>query len=86
MRLMTRVGWGTGDLLLMRWLITAFFLLLLSSFWVVVAIGRALDHVFFPAFRRQEIRRPVFIIAPPRSGTTFLQKLLARNREVFARC
>jgi hypothetical protein len=67
-----------------RWLITAFFLLLLSSFWVVVAIGRALDHVFFPAFRRQEIRRPVFIIAPPRSGTTFLQKLLARNRDVFA--
>ena len=67
-----------------RWLITAFFLLLLTTFWIVVAIGRALDHVFFPGFRRQEIRRPVFIIAPPRSGTTFLQKLLARNREVFA--
>ena len=67
-----------------RWLITAFFLLLLSTFWVVVAVGRAFDHVFFPAFRRQEIRRPVFIIAPPRSGTTFLQKLLARNRDAFA--
>jgi hypothetical protein len=51
---------------------------------MVVAIGRALDHIFFPAFRRQEIRRPVFIIAPPRSGTTFLQKLLAQNREAFA--
>ena len=69
---------------LRRWLIVTFFMLLLSWFWVVVAIGRALDHVFFPAFRRQEIRRPVFIIAPPRSGTTFLQKLLAQNREAFA--
>jgi hypothetical protein len=67
-----------------RWLITSFFLLLLSIFWGVVALGRALDHILFPAFRRQEIRRPVFIIAPPRSGTTFLQKLLARNREIFA--
>ena len=67
-----------------RWVIVAFFMLLLSLFWVVVAIGRALDHVFFPGFKSQAIRKPVFIIAPPRSGTTFLQKLLARNREVFA--
>ncbi|NDD56339.1 MAG: sulfotransferase [Verrucomicrobia bacterium] len=69
---------------LRRWVITTFFMLLLSSFWIVVAIGRALDHLLFPGFRRQEIRRPVFIIAPPRSGTTFLQKMLAQNREVFA--
>lgn len=67
-----------------RWLIVSFFILLLSSFWIVVAVGRFLDNVFFPAFRRQEIRRPVFIIAPPRSGTTFLQKLLAQDREAFA--
>ena len=69
---------------LRRWVITAFFMLLLASFWVVVALGRALDHLLFPGFLRQPIRQPVFIIAPPRSGTTFLQKLLARNREVFA--
>jgi len=67
-----------------RWVIVAVFMLLLSSFWVVVALGRALDHLLFPGFKRQVIRKPVFIIAPPRSGTTFLQKLLARNREVFA--
>lgn len=69
---------------LRRWFIVAFFMLLLSTFWIVVAIGRALDHFLFPGFKRQVIRQPVFIIAPPRSGTTFLQKLLARNREVFA--
>jgi Sulfotransferase family len=69
---------------LRRWVIVACFMLLLASFWVVVAVGRALDHLLFPGFKRQVIRKPVFIIAPPRSGTTFLQKLLARNREVFA--
>jgi len=69
---------------LRRWLIVTFFLSLLTCFWVVVAIGRALDHILYPEFRRQKIRQPVFIIAPPRSGTTFLQKLLAKNRGTFA--
>jgi len=69
---------------LRRWVIVTFFLSLLTLFWIVVAIGRALDHLLYPGFRRQEIRQPVFIIAPPRSGTTFLQKILARNRDVFA--
>ena len=69
---------------LRRWVIVTFFLSLLICFWVVVAIGRALDHILYPEFRRQKIRQPVFIIAPPRSGTTFLQKLLAKNRGTFA--
>jgi hypothetical protein len=69
---------------LRRWLIVTFFLSLLTCFWFVVAIGRALDHILYPEFRRQKIRQPVFIIAPPRSGTTFLQKLLAKNRGTFA--
>ncbi len=67
-----------------RWIVVTFFLLLLSLFWIVVAAGRALDHLLYPGFRRQKIRQPVFVIAPPRSGTTFLQKLLAKNRETFA--
>lgn len=69
---------------LRRWVIVIFFLLLLSAFWVVVMLGRALDHLLYPDFRRQKIVQPVFIIAPPRSGTSFLQKLLAKNRETFA--
>ena len=69
---------------LRRWVIVTFFLLLLLGFWVVVLIGRFLDHILYPGFRRQKIHKPVFIIAPPRSGTTFLQKLLAKNRHTFA--
>ena len=67
-----------------RWIIVTFFLLLLITFWIIVAIGRALDHLLYPGFRQQKIQKPVFIIAPPRSGTTFLQKLLAKNRNTFA--
>ena len=69
---------------LRRWVIVTFFLFLLCCFGVVVVIGRFLDHILYPGFRRQKIHKPVFIIAPPRSGTTFLQKLLAKNRNTFA--
>lgn len=45
--------------------------------------GLLLDELFFPAYRQIEIRQPVFIIGNPRSGTTFLQRLLARDRHNF---
>jgi hypothetical protein len=46
-------------------------------------IGFTLDEILFRAYRRQEIRRPVFLIGNPRSGTTFLYHLLARDRDTF---
>jgi hypothetical protein len=42
-----------------------------------------LDEIFFPRYRRQEIRDPIFIIGNPRSGTTFLHRLLYKDRETF---
>ncbi len=42
-----------------------------------------LDHVFFPGFRRQPVKEPVFIVAPPRSGTTLTQKLMSLDVERF---
>jgi len=38
-----------------------------------------LDHLLFPAFRRVELQRPVFVLGVPRSGTTFLHRKLARD-------
>lgn len=35
-----------------------------------------LDRVFFPSYRKQPIDRPIFIVGNPRSGTTFLHRLL----------
>jgi len=42
----------------------------------ISATTLGLDHVFFPGHRKQRIDRPIFIIGNPRSGTTFLHRLL----------
>ena len=66
-----------------RWAYVLFFSALYWVMWVIVALGRAMDHVFFPGFRQQKIVEPVFIVAPPRSGTTLLQKLMSLDEERF---
>ena len=41
-----------------------------------------LDELLFPAYRRVTIRRPVFVLGVPRSGTTATQALLARDQSL----
>ncbi len=43
-----------------------------------------LDHLLFPGFRRIQVRQPVFIVGNPRSGSTHLLRVLARDEETFA--
>lgn len=43
---------------------------------VISATTLGLDHVFYSGHRRQVIDRPIFIVGNPRSGTTFLHRLL----------
>ena len=50
---------------------------------VLTWAGFGLDEIFFPAYRHIEIRQPFFIIGNPRSGTTFLHRLLARDEKNF---
>jgi hypothetical protein len=66
-----------------RWAYVLFFTVLFLLMWLLVTIGRALDHLLFPGFKRQPIREPVFIVAPPRSGTTLTQKLMSKDDERF---
>jgi hypothetical protein len=66
-----------------RWAYIWFFTALYWVMWLIVATGRALDHILFPGFRRQPIVQPVFIVAPPRSGTTLTQKLMSMDDERF---
>jgi hypothetical protein len=68
---------------LRRWAYVLFFTGLFLAMWLLVALGRALDHVFFPGFRRQPVTEPLFVVAPPRSGTTLTQKLLALDEKRF---
>ncbi|MDB6110151.1 MAG: hypothetical protein JWR69_1901 [Pedosphaera sp.] len=68
---------------LRRWCYVLFFSGLFLLFLLLVGLGRALDHLLFRPFRRQAVAGPVFIVAPPRSGTTLLQKLLSLDDQRF---
>jgi omega-hydroxy-beta-dihydromenaquinone-9 sulfotransferase len=68
---------------LRRWAYIWFFTALYWVMWLIVAFGRGLDHILFPGFRRQPVTKPVFIVAPPRSGTTLTQKLMSLDDERF---
>jgi len=44
-----------------------------------VAVGMALDPLFFPSLRRTRVDRPIVIVGNPRTGTTFLHRFLDRQ-------
>jgi hypothetical protein len=48
----------------------------LVALGIVVLAGRLLDELLQPGYRRARVERPLFIIATPRSGTTWLHRLL----------
>ena len=43
----------------------------------VIAVGMALDHLFFPKLAKTRAQRPIVLVGNPRTGTTFLQRFLA---------
>jgi len=75
--------WPTGPRTVKRLalllLLTPVFLLLQGIHW----IGFLLDDLFFRGYRSVEIREPLFIVGLPRSGTTFLQRVFARDTDRF---
>ena len=65
-------------------------LLVMALFWpiflfylTITAICLWLDHVLFPGFKHVSVKAPVFVIGIPRSGTTFLHRLLAGDEQRF---
>ncbi|MEE4639000.1 MAG: sulfotransferase [Wenzhouxiangella sp.] len=41
--------------------------------------GFALDEILFPGWKKVQVRKPVFVLGPPRSGTTHLHHVLASD-------
>lgn len=62
-----------------RLLLFAVLWLLLGLLTLLHLLGFVLDECFFRGYRRVIVRQPVFIVGMPRSGTTFWQRLLARD-------
>ena len=51
--------------------------MILHTLWrQATVLSMRLDNLFFPAWRRMTVDRPVFIIGHPRSGTTMLHRSL----------
>ena len=50
---------------------------------LIIWTGFILDEIFLPKFHDIKINNPVFIIGNPRSGTTFLHRLMARDTTNF---
>ncbi len=47
------------------------------------AVTRLLDEILFPNYKNIIVKQPVFIISNPRSGTTFLHRLMCLDEEKF---
>ncbi len=69
----------TGRRGIRRWLLTAGILLVLIPMGWFHRFCLALDHLLFPSFKAIEPKKPLFIIGPPRSGTTYLHRLIEKN-------
>ncbi len=66
-----------------RFLVMAGFFPLLFFVQTMHWIGFILDDILFRKYRSVEVREPVFIVGVPRSGTTFLHRVLANDSERF---
>ncbi len=56
-------------------------LILVPAFFLFTQITLWLDRLFFPGYRKVEVKQPVFIIGHPRSGTTLLHRTLTQCGE-----
>lgn len=61
----------------------AFYLLNYAIKLPFIALCWCLDDLLFPEYRQQVIRTPVFVVAQPRSATTFLHRTLASDEKTF---
>ena len=67
-----------------RKVIPSFLLVVLCTpVFLIHRLAFRLDDWLFPSLRRVAIKKPLFIVGLPRSGTTLLHRLMASNKDVF---
>jgi hypothetical protein len=67
-----------------RTLFTLVAVCLYLCFRLVVHAGQIVDDLFFRGYREQAVCAPVYIVTFPRSGTTFLHRLMCLDEARFA--
>jgi len=64
------------------------FLLLFYLVWpawgIIIWVSFLLDDLFFHGYRNQPVDKPLFILGNFRSGSTYLQRLIAKDKDQFA--
>lgn len=66
-----------------RFLATLLFLLAFGIINTLLFLFRLLDEILFFGYRKTDISRPVFIVSNPRSGTTYMHRLLCLDEERY---
>ena len=66
------------------WVFAIFFIFQFFLNQFIHLLFRLIDEVFFFKYRKVKIEKPVFIIANPRSGTTYLHRLISQDDDRFA--
>lgn len=78
---LTRSPSGRGLPSLRRLLLMLAFLPLFGLAQLIHWIGFLLDELLFPGYRKVKIREPLHVLGVPRSGTTHLHRVLARDAQ-----
>lgn len=66
-----------------RLLVTILLLIILLLLGSLLFVFRLLDEILFFNYRKVSIKEPVFIISNPRSGTTFLHRLMTLDEDRY---
>lgn len=66
-----------------RFLWTSLFVVLWSIFTMLVFVFRLIDEIFFFNYRTVDVSNPIFIISNPRSGTTFMHRLMSMDEQRY---
>ena len=66
------------------WLLSLFFIFQYFLNQLIHIFFRLIDEVFFFRYKKVEVTQPVFIIANPRSGTTYLHRIISTDDDRFA--
>lgn len=67
-----------------RAVVAAAFVVVVPFLQIANGLALLLDELAYPGYRRQRVDAPVFITGNPRSGTTFLHRLLAKDARRFS--
>lgn len=66
-----------------RFLLQCVFVPAMFLGWLLHSLAFLLDDIFFRGYRKIEVKEPVFVVGIPRSGTTFLHRLLTEDTNQF---